>query len=47
MTDDEALGRVLDVVDLLADSRDLEQEELLLAAVSEIRKRDAEVSADD
>jgi len=36
---DEQVGRVVDVVDLVADDGDIDQEDVLLEALSRVRKR--------
>jgi len=36
---DEAVGRVLDVVDLVADSEDVDPEDLTTEVLSRVRKR--------
>lgn len=42
MSADEQVGRVLDVVDLVADDTDIDQEDLLREALGRIRKRGAD-----
>jgi len=39
MSDDDAVGRVLDVIDLVADKHDVDAEGLTTEALSRVRRR--------